>query len=201
MKPFIFLALAASASLGFGSIAPALADTRPAVVASGPSYSGTPDVNVAAAFYASGGGPGDFSVVRAMKSMIGEAQLQSEMTKLAGTYGQTNADLFPRVFDFTMNDAWSRAGRDNLMIPPFGSHEGAALAHDLVRDGTAPTGTFWTGYLLDHTMTPQVRAQVVADVVARYGAARAATFNRMANQFFFDVSLTLGDTISLAPSH
>ena len=39
-------------------------------------------------------------------------------------------------------------------------------------------------------------------MVARYGTEQTATFDRMANQFFFDLSQTLGGaTVSLAPNH
>jgi hypothetical protein len=204
MNKHLFLAIAASAALGLslGPSAARAADTPAATIASGPVYTGAPDVNVTAAFYSSGGGPGGFSMVRAMKSMIGEDQLQSEMQQLASIYGQDNADLFPHLFDYAINDAWVRAGRDNVMIPPFGSHEGQALATDLIHDGTAPDGTFRTGYLLDHTLSSKVRSQVIADMVSRYGTEQTTTFDRMSNQFFFDLSQTLGGaTVSLAPNH
>jgi hypothetical protein len=190
MNKHIF-ALAASAVLGscLALGAPARADSPP-------------DVNVTAAFYASGGGPGGFSIVRSVSSMIGEDQLQTEMQKLASTYGQENADAFPHIFDYALSDAWTRAGRANVMIPPFGSHEGAGLANDLLRDGTAPDGTFQTAVLLDRTLTPKVHAQVSKDIVAKYGADAAATFDKMTNQFFFDVSQVLGTyNVSLAPNH
>jgi hypothetical protein len=204
MNKHLFLAIAASAALGLslGPAAARAADTQTATIASGPAYTGAPDVNVTAAFYAAGGGPGGFSMVRAMKSMIGEDQLQSEMQQLASIYGQENADLFPHLFDYAINDAWVRAGKDNVLIPPFGSHEGRALASDLIHDGTAPDGTFRTGYFLDHTLSAKVRAQVIGDMVSRYGTEQTATFDRMANQFFFDLSQTLGGTtVSLAPNH
>src|SRR6202020_1055 len=114
--------------------------------------------------HASGGGPGGFSIVSSMTSMIGEQPLQTEMQKLASTYGQENADAFPHIFDYALGDAWSRAGRANVMIPPFGSHEGAALANDLLRDGTAPDGTFQMALLFDRTLTPKVHAQVTKDI-------------------------------------
>ena len=187
----LLIAFAASAALGsyLCSNAPAQADTPP-------------DVNVTAAFYASGGGPGGFSIVRSMTSMIGEDQLQTEMQKLASAYGQDKADAFSHIFDYALSDAWSRAGHANVTIPPFGSHEGIGLANDLLRDGTAPDGTFQTGYLLDRTLTPKVRAQVMKDIVAKYGADGASTFEKMTNQFFFDVSQLLGsDNVSLAANH
>jgi hypothetical protein len=204
MNRYFLLAIAASAALGLslGPCGARAADTQTATIASGPAYTGAPDVNVTAAFYAAGGGPGGFSMVRAMKSMIGEDQLQSEMQQLASIYGQENADLFPHLFDYAINDAWVRAGKDNVMIPPFGSHEGVALANDLIHDGTAPDGTFETGYFLDRTLSVKVRTQVIADMVKRYGGDQTKTFDRMANQFFFDVSQTLGgNTVSLAPDH
>jgi hypothetical protein len=204
MNKYLLLAIAASAALAL-SLGPSraiAAETQTATIASGPVYTGAPDVNVTAAFYAAGGGPGGFSIVRAMKSMIGEDRLQSEMQKLASIYGQENVDLFPHLFDYAINDAWVRAGKDNVMIPPFGSHEGPALASDLIHDGTAPDGTFRTGYLLDRTLSAKVRAQVIGDMVSRYGTEQATTFDRMANQFFFDVSQMLGgNSVSLAPNH
>jgi hypothetical protein len=187
----LFFAFAASAALGscLCLSVPALADTQA-------------DVNVTAAFYASGGGPGGFSIVRSITSMIGEDRLQTEMEKLASTYGQDSADAFPHIFDYALSDGWMRAGRANVMIPPFGSHEGIGLANDLLRDGTAPDGTFQTSYLFDRTLTPKVHAQVKKDIVAKYGADEAATFEKMANQFFFDVSQLVGsDNVSLAPNH
>jgi hypothetical protein len=202
MKTQLFTAIAAGAALALGAGAPALADTAPtSVVASAPAYTGTPDVNVTAAFYGSGGGPGGFSIVRSMKSMIGEEMLQSEMTKLAATYGQTSADLFPHMFDYAIGVAWQHASADNVMIPPFGSHEGQALARDLIQDGTAPDGTFFTSYLFDKTLTKKVHAQVMNDLVSKYGAEQTATFDNMSNQLFFDISQTLGKNVSLAPNH
>jgi hypothetical protein len=204
MNKSLFLAIAASAALGLtlGPCGASAAGTQSATIASGPAYTGAPDVNVTAAFYAAGGGPGGFSMVRAMKSMIGEDALQSEMQQLASIYGQENADLFPHLFDYAINDAWVRAGKDNVLIPPFGSHEGRALATDLIHDGTAPDGTFETGYFLDRTLSAKVRAQVIADMVSRYGTDQTKTFDRMNNQFFFDLSQTLGtSTVSLAPDH
>jgi hypothetical protein len=204
MNKHFLLAIAASAALGL-SLGPSTAraaDAATATIATGPAYTGAPDVNVTAAFYAAGGGPGGFSMVRAMKSMIGEDQLQSEMQQLASVYGQANTDLFPKLFDYALNDAWVRAGKDNIMIPPFGSHEGRALASDLIHDGTAPDGTFQTGYFLDHTLSAKVRTQVIGDMVSRYGVEQTTTFDRMANQFFFDLSQTLGgNSVSLAPNH
>jgi hypothetical protein len=203
MNKHLLSAIAAAVlAFSFGPTLARAADTQSATIATGPSYTGAPDVNVTAAFYAAGGGAGGFSMVRAMNRMIGEDRLQSELQQLASIYGPENADLFPHLFDYAVNDAWTHAGKDNVMIPPFGSHEGQALANDLIRDGTAPDGTFQTGYFLDHTLSAKVRAQVIADMVSRYGVTQTTTFDRMANQFFFDVSQVLGSTnVSLAPNH
>jgi hypothetical protein len=100
-----------------------------------------------------------------------------------------------------MSDAWTRAGQDDVMIPPFGSHEGHMLALDLIRTGTTPDGTFQIGYFFDRTLTPKVRAQVEKDVAARFGSEAAGTFDRMSNQFFYDVSQEVGTNVSLAPNH
>ena len=187
MNTKLCLAIAASAFLAIGAVAPARADTSaPAAVASAPVYNGAPDVNVTAAFYSAGGGSGGYGSWR----NAGER-----------TFGEDNADLFPHMFDYAINVAWTHAGKDNVVVPPFGSHEGQALARDLIHDGTAPDGTFWTGYMMDHTLTAKVHAQVNRDLVSKFGADDAAVFDRMSNQFFFDISQVLDTKVALAPNH
>ncbi|HTX58768.1 MAG TPA: hypothetical protein VMH02_03750 [Verrucomicrobiae bacterium] len=187
----IFLTAAACTALALGTFAAAPAATV--------AYTGAPDVNVTAAFYNAGGGPGSFSSVRAIESMVGEGTLSSGLSTLAAKYGQDQADRFPAYFDFVMHDAWERAGQDNLMIPPFGSHDGHMLAVDLLHAGTTPSGNFSTRYLLAKLFTPTVSDRVLSDLSDRYGAGSVTAFEQMSNSFFYDLSAQLGANISLGP--
>jgi hypothetical protein len=192
-----FRTIALSAAVALGSTAVAAAQTA----TPWPSYDGTPNVALAGSLIASGGGPGSFSTVRAFGSMIGSDALYGEQQKLASIYGQHNADLFVHMFDYVVNDAWVRAGQDNVIIPESGSDSGRPLAADIVRAGTTPDGKFWTSYLFDKTMGLHVTAQVMSDLNLRYGPDASASFGRMANQFFHDLSQTIGTSVGLAPNH
>lgn len=196
----ILLAISAAAALGLLATTPAFAQFQRPVVAIASTNSGQLDKEAAMDLYDAGGGPGSFSIVRALDSMIGENALQTELTSLADIYGQPNVDRFTRIFNYAAADAWTRLGDDNVSMPTGNDQYGQSLAAGLVRDGTAADGTFRIAHLFDSTLTPRVYAQVKRDMVARYGSNEAATFDRMANQLFFDVSQIVGANVSLAPN-
>lgn len=154
----------------------------------GPLYVGSADLAVAADFIQAGGGPGSFSMIRAWENMIGGNALQVDLAELTSVYGRRATDQFVRLFDFTMADAWNRAGRDNVNVPgPTGS-AGRVLALTILRASRASDGQIWMGYLLGHMLSPRINSQVSADINNRYGVDADARFSRMADQFLGHVA-------------
>ena len=86
------------------------------------------------ALYAAGGGAGEYSTVRALNTMLGEANVQSEMQHLEDQYGDTSS--FVQLFDFAMNDAWTKAGKANVSVRTDSNLTGDRLADALVRADT-----------------------------------------------------------------
>jgi hypothetical protein len=160
-----------------------------------------PDLRLASSLIASGGGPGNFSTVRAFNTMIGPDALVAEQDKLASIYGRRNAGMFVDTFDFAMADAWRLAGAHDMSMPPPSEADGQTLAAQLVRAGTNADGTFNSAELFIVLMGPVVATQLMADINQRFGPGSALTFTRIGNQFFYDVAQTVGANVKLAPNH
>lgn len=157
-----------------------------------------PNGTLASSFIGSGGGSGSFSSIRAFDRMIGgDAVLRAERD-LTTTYGHGQAGRFINEFDFAVHDAWNVAGRDDVKLPNAPASSGSpALAQQLVRSGTAADGTFDMNDLFSNLFTPQVQAQVMRDLDARYGSGSSAAFTRMGDRFFSDVASDVN--VSLQP--
>ena len=167
----------------------------------GPIYGGPPIGDVTAELLAIGGTPGNFSSVRTLNTLAGTNTVTAEVKKLQGQYGADAINRFIKTFDYTVNDAWARAGKDNLTFPPAATLSDHDVAVALVQAGTAGDGTFWTGLMLDKLVSHRVHDQVMVDIDAKYGEPDDASYHKIANQLFYDVALILGAKVSLASFH
>jgi hypothetical protein len=80
--------------------------------------------------------------------------------------------------------------------------KGVKLAKTLVDAGTAPDGTFWSGYLFDHALSHTIHNQVMADVDVKFGHASDENTHFILNQAMYDVAQALGKkNVKLAPTH
>ena len=141
------------------------------------------------ALYQAGGGAGNFSTVRALNSMLGEANVQAEMQHLQDRYGDTSS--FVQVFDFAMDDAWAKAGKSNVSVRTNAGLSGAQLANALIASGTHG-GVFSIRRMLSSLFPPQVAADVLLDVDVKYGSDTSTSFRRLADAFFTDTGQSLG---------
>jgi hypothetical protein len=160
----------------------------PATSPDGASYSGAANLPIGADFIQAGGGAGSFSMVRAWDNTIGPSALEGALTELTGRYGQAATDRFVRIFNFAIADAWQHAGMDNISMPEPTASSGRDLALAVLSAAKAPDGSYWTGYLLGHVLSPAVYAQVTADINDRYGPDADAQFRRVSNAFLSLVS-------------
>ena len=79
---------------------------------------------------------------------------------------------------------------------------GAALAKALVQAGTAPDGTFWSGYLFDKALSHPIHVRVMADIDAKFGHGSDENTHRILNQAMYDVAQALGEkSVKLASMH
>jgi hypothetical protein len=168
----------------------------------GPIYSGAPAGDVTAELLAVGGTPGNFSTVRALNALAGEDVVTAEVTQLRQQYGGPTIDQFFKTFDFAVNDAWTRAGQDNVTFPAAATLSNHDLAIAVVQSGADNTSTFWTGTMLDKTFSHKVHVQVMSDIDAKYGEPADASYHKIANQMFYDIAQTMGDkAVKLAAFH
>jgi hypothetical protein len=151
------------------------------------------NLGLASALIASGGGPGSYSTVRAFTAMVGQDSLAANQRQLATQFGKLNADIFMRMFDYTIADAWQLAGKDNVSIPPASQTGGPALASALVQAGVSKgniefdTNTFFT-----QLFGAKIAGQIQNDTNAKFGSGAWDDFSRMSNQFFHNVGQTAG---------
>ncbi|MGH8116142.1 MAG: hypothetical protein ACREP0_04650 [Rhodanobacteraceae bacterium] len=196
----------AAAPQSSSSMAPMVAHNQQAGMNwfGGPIYHGQPDLAATAALVKAGGGTSDFSFSKALVAMLGQKTVDAEVAKLTRQYGKQNTDNFLNGATFVVQDALKRATEKGIKLPPPADLHGAALAKGLVKLGTAPDGTFWAGYLLDHTLSHDLHNQIMADIDAnpKLGMKADATTHKILNQAMYDVAQAEGmKDVKLASFH
>lgn len=169
----------------------------------GPIYAGEPALGATAALVKAGGGAADFSFAKSLVSMLGEKTVNAEVAKLKKQYGDEAVNHFIAGMDFAVKDGLKRATEAGVTLPsaPQGL-EGAKLAKALVDAGTAPDGTFWSGYLFDKALSHKLHNQVMADIDAKFGHGADENTHKILNQAMYDVAQALGKKdVKLASLH
>lgn len=169
----LFLAFAASLALLVSGVALAESGSTGATNwFGGPVYTGEPALEVTAALVRAGGGADDFSFSTALVSMLGEETVNAEVAKLKEQYGEDDVNSFIAGMTFAVKDGLKRATEAGVELPAAPADlKGAKLAKTLVQAGTAPDGTWWSGYLFDKALSHKIHNQVMADIEAKYDHA------------------------------
>jgi hypothetical protein len=168
----------------------------------GAVYNGKPDLAATAALVKAGGGADDFDFSKALVAMLGQDTVNKEVAKLDKQYGEQEVKTFLSGMTFAVQDALKRATEQGIKLPAPANLSGAKLAGGLVKLGTAPDGTFWSGYLFDRTISHGLHNQVMGDIDAKFGMQADATTHKILNQAMFDVAQALGrKDVKLAAFH
>lgn len=169
----------------------------------GPIYSGEPNLAATAALVKAGGGADNFDFSKALVSMLGEKTVNAEVAKLSKQYGDQNVKDFVSGMTFAVQDALKRATAQGVKLPdPPADLKGEALAKGLVQAGTAPDGTFWSGYLFDQALGHPLHDIVMADIDAKAGHPADQNTHKILNQAMYDVAQALGmKDVKLADLH
>lgn len=169
----------------------------------GPAYLGKPALALTAAFVHAGGGPGHFSIQKALVAMLGVKAVNGEVAKLTRQYGKVRVTEFLDGMNFAVSDGLKRATAAGVKLPPPPRNlRGAALAKALIRAGTAPDGTFWAGELFDHLLSHAIHDQVMLDADKVRSEAFDQNLHRLTNQSMFDIAHALGmKSVRLASLH
>jgi len=167
----------------------------------GPVYTGAPNLRVTASLVEAGGGAGNFSIARALSSMVGPTAAGDEVNKLTKQYGQEKVTTWIKVFDFAVEDALTIATKAGVKLPK-GNLQGKALAKALVNAGLDKTGTFYTEYMLDKAVSHKIHDQVMDDIDAKFGPDADANYHAITNQAMSDLAHALGEkTVKTAAFH
>lgn len=168
----------------------------------GPIYSGAPALEATAALVEAGGGAANFSFATALVSMLGEKTVNAEVAKLNKQYGEKNVTGFIDGMTFAVKDGLKRSTEAGVKLPPAPADlKGPKLAEALVKAGTAPDGTFWSGYLFDVALSHAIHDQVMMDIDAKYGHAADESTHKILNQAMYDVGQALKVSVKLATLH
>lgn len=135
--------------------------------------------------------------------MLGEKTVNGEVAKLNEQYGKADVDKFLDGMTFAVKDGVKRATEQGIKLPEAPADlTGAALAKALVQAGTAPDGTFWSGYMFDKTLGHALHNAVMADIDATSSHSADENTHKILNQAMYDVAQALGETsVKLAPLH
>lgn len=169
----------------------------------GPIYNGAPALGATAALVKAGGGAENFSFATALVSMLGQKTVNAEVAKLNKQYGEKAVKGFIGGMDFAIKDGLKRATEAGVKLPaaPAGLG-GVKLAKTLVGAGTAPDGTFWSGYLFDHAISHKLHNLVMMDIDAKFGHEADQNTHKILNQAMYDVAQALGQhKVKLASLH
>ena len=165
----------------------------------GPVYTGAPALNVTASLVEAGGGT-DFSIAKALTSMVGPDLVNAEVTKLTKQYGKDDVDSWITVFDFAVADALDHATKAGVTLPA-ADLNGKTLAGTLVKAGLDSHGVFYTEYLLDKAVTHDIHMAVMDDIDTKYGADADTNYHKITNQAMVDLAHALGAKAKLAKLH
>lgn len=168
----------------------------------GATYAGDPALAVTAALVKAGGGADDFSFARALVAMLGEETVNAEVAKLTKQYGEDEVNTFIGGMDAAIGFGLKRAAEAGVTMPEPADLTGTALAKTLVEAGTAPDGTFWSGYLFDKALSNKLHNQVMADINANVSYEADKVTHKILNQAMYDVAQALKmDDVKLADLH
>ncbi len=168
----------------------------------GPSYTGAPALAATAALVKAGGGADHFEFSTALVAMLGQDTVNKEVAKLDKQYGKQQVKTFLGGMTFAINDGLKRATEAGVKLPAPADLQGPALAKALVQAGTAPDGTFWSGYLFDKAISHNLHNQVMGDIDAKFSMAADGTTHKILNQAMYDVAQALGQKdVKLASFH
>lgn len=167
----------------------------------GPVYTGAPTLAVTASLVKAGGGPGQFSAVKALTAMVGEDLVKAEVAKLTKQYGEEKVNSFVQVQNFAVEDSLKIATAAGVKLPK-ANLSGKKLASTLLTAGMDQKGVFYTEFLLDKAVTHKIHTTVMDDIDAKFGADADTNYHTISNQLWFDVGQALGNkTVKLAEMH
>ena len=168
----------------------------------GPVYSGEPTLDVTAALVKAGGGAEKFSFATALVAMLGQETVDGEVIKLTKQYGKEEVDTFLSGMDMAVDFGLKRASQAGVKLPEPANLSGTELAKTLVKAGTAPDGTFWSGYLFDKALSNKIHNQVMGDINAKASLEDDKITHKILNQAMYDVAQALDmKDVKLADLH
>lgn len=169
----------------------------------GEVHNGAPALDVTAALVKAGGGANNFNFASALVSMLGEETVNTEVEKLNTQYGKEKVNAFINGMTFAVNSALTNATEAGIKLPAAPANlNGAELAKTLVIAGTAPDGTWWSGYLFDKALSNQIHILVMQDIDAEFGHEADMMTHKILNQAMYDVAQALGyKDVKLASLH
>ncbi|HET8551394.1 MAG TPA: hypothetical protein VFM97_02815 [Gammaproteobacteria bacterium] len=171
----------------------------------GPAYMGQPNLKLTAALVKAGGGAKHFSTARALTSMLGKKTVNAEVAKLTKQYGKENVHNWLAGMDAVVADALKHATAMGIKLPKAPADlKGHKLAVALVKAGTAPDGTYWSGRCYDVLVSHDIHNAVMADVNQnpKLSVNFDQNVHKITNQAFYDVAHALGyKQVKLASLH
>jgi len=156
----------------------------------GPAYLGKPALEVTSAFVAAGGGPADFSVAKALTSILGEATVTAEIGKLQSQYGKARIEKWIVMFDYAVKDALRIATEAKVQLPK-ATLKGADLALTMAKAAMDKDGTVYTELLLDKALSHDIHETVMDNMDKKFGPSEDLDFHRITNQALFDIATAL----------
>jgi hypothetical protein len=173
----------------------------------GPMYTGKPDLPLTVAFVQAGGGPGNFSLVTALNSMLGADMVNQEVAKLTNQYGKQRVQNWVKGINYAVKITLQTVKEKGMQLPSPANLQGKELAMALVKAGTVMSNTpanntFWAGLLFDRLLSHPIHEKVMAKSDQNYSKAWDGNYHQITNQAMYDLAQALGmPNVKLAPYH
>jgi hypothetical protein len=166
-------------------------------------YAGKPMLNITASLLKAGGGGPNFSIAKALTSMVGSKAVNAEVAKLKKQYGAMRVARFIQLTDYGVKDAYYKSVRAGVKLPK-ANLSGKKLAITLVQLGVNSNGVFYEGTQLDKLISHKTHMAVMNDFDNKKGFGEEADkdYHRITNQAMYDLAHALGmKNVKLAPLH
>ena len=143
---------------------PAVRAAAPMAAMSDARYNGAPDLALASAMIAAGGGPKNFHAAT-LTAWLAGAHSFAEIAKLDERYGTERRIQYFATFDAFIDRAIVLAGQQHIALPRANKrlvHDRRALATQLRAAGITPDGRYDVGYMIEHLLSRPMHIQLMA---------------------------------------
>lgn len=156
-----------------------------------PAYSNSKSLGALGELMSAGKGPYAFSIESALSALGGYQFARDEVNALRHRFGQAKLSEWEDMFRFAMSDTSLQAKVDTGSLPHFDPYTGLIIGKRIVDAGRVSKDGFDIDTLLGESVSPEIHAQVAADIDSKYGDGSYDDFKTITDRAMNDLAQDL----------